>query len=228
MLIQGFWYFVRLRSSEIQVNLWNPVKFTKTCKIPWNSVEILSTTCLYNIFWNLCRLLGLFTCRKLANLSWNFITETCKKRPGTTRRGLCCEDLGALSMMLKALPLVHFWSILLFKEQMMASVRKILKTLVWSAQNRSISSKIYPENNHKIGRFLPTTFRQSLPRKLLWNSHEISPFFLEFVFKNPAKFDFFAATYQKPCLSEMLMLHTIFLPFFYIYNSALLSAQPKL
>ena len=25
-------------------------KFTKTCKIPRNSVEILSNTCLYNIF----------------------------------------------------------------------------------------------------------------------------------------------------------------------------------
>ena len=36
----------------------------------------------------------------------------------------------ALAMMLKALPLVHFWSILLLKEQMMTSVRKTLKTLV--------------------------------------------------------------------------------------------------
>ena len=53
----------------------------------------------------------------------------------------------ALAMMLKALPLVHFWSVLLLKEQMMTSVRKTLKTLVWSAQNRSISSKICPENN---------------------------------------------------------------------------------
>ena len=35
----------------------------------------------------------------------------------------------ALAMMLKALPLVHFWSALL-KEQMMTSVRKTLKMLV--------------------------------------------------------------------------------------------------
>ena len=34
-----------------------------------------------------------------------------------------------LAMMLKALPLVHFWSVLL-KEQMMTSVRKTLKMLV--------------------------------------------------------------------------------------------------
>ena len=32
------------------MNLRNPAKFTKTLKIPRNSVEILSTTCLYNIF----------------------------------------------------------------------------------------------------------------------------------------------------------------------------------
>ena len=29
-----------------------------------------------------------------ANLSWNFVTETCKQRPETTRRRLCCEKLG--------------------------------------------------------------------------------------------------------------------------------------
>ena len=47
---QGFWYFARSRSREIQVNPWNPVKFTKTRKVPQNLVEILSNTCLYNIF----------------------------------------------------------------------------------------------------------------------------------------------------------------------------------
>ena len=36
----------------------------------------------------------------------------------------------ALAMMLKALSLVHFWSVLLLKEQMMNSVRKRLKMLV--------------------------------------------------------------------------------------------------
>ena len=40
------------------------------------------------------QLLELFTCRKLANLSWNFITETCKQHPEITRRRLCCEKLG--------------------------------------------------------------------------------------------------------------------------------------
>ena len=81
----------------------------------------------------------------------------------------------ALAMMLKALPLVHFWSVLL-KEQMMTSVRKALKTLVWKVQNRSIPSEICLKNNHKIGRFLPIAIWRSLPRI----SREI-----------PAKFDFF-------------------------------------
>ena len=39
----------------------------------------------------------------------------------------------ALAMMLKALLLVHFWSVLLLKEQMMTSVRKPFQTLVSSA-----------------------------------------------------------------------------------------------
>ena len=41
---------MRSRSREIQVNPLNPAKFTKTRKIPQNLVEILSNTCLYNIF----------------------------------------------------------------------------------------------------------------------------------------------------------------------------------
>ena len=64
----------------------------------------------------------------------------------------------ALAMMLKALSLVHFWSVLLLKEQMMTFVRKTFKTLVSSVQNTSISSEICPENNHNIGRFLPVAF----------------------------------------------------------------------
>ena len=48
--IQGFWYFARSRSRQIQVNPRNPAKFTKTRKIPQNLVKILSNRCLYNIF----------------------------------------------------------------------------------------------------------------------------------------------------------------------------------
>ena len=42
--------FAQWRSREIQVNLRNPTKFTKTRKIPRNLVKILSNRCLYNIF----------------------------------------------------------------------------------------------------------------------------------------------------------------------------------
>ena len=101
-------------------------------------------------------------------------------------------------MMLKALPLVHFWSVLLLKEQVVTSVRKTLKMLVWSAQNRSISSEICVENNHKIGRFLLIAFWWSLPQKLQRNSREISRFFREFVPNNPAKFDFFFHVIYNP------------------------------
>ena len=45
-------------------------------------------------FWNLSPLLGVFTCRKLANSCQNFVTETWKERSETTRRRLCCEKLG--------------------------------------------------------------------------------------------------------------------------------------
>ena len=96
----------------------------------------------------------------------------------------------ALAMMLKGLPLVHFWSVLLLKEQLMASVRKTLKTLVWSALNQSISSEIFPENNHKIRRFCtdysPAKFAPKIPAKsanfsgiLSQKSREIWLFFLD-------------------------------------------------
>ena len=121
--------------------------------------------------WNFSQLLRLFTCHKLVNLSRNFVTETCKQRPETPKLpGVNYVAINwALAMMLKALPLVQFWSVLLLKEQMMTSVRKTLKTLVWSAQNRSISNEVFLENNHKIGVFWPIDFRLSLPRKFLRN-----------------------------------------------------------
>ena len=56
------------------------------------------------------------------------------------------------------------------KEEMMLSVRKTLKTLVRSAQNRLTSNEIFPDNNHKISLFLPIDFRKVCPV----NSHENS------------------------------------------------------
>ena len=136
-------------------------------------------------FWNLSQLLGVFTCRKLANLCQNFVTEMCKnnvpKLPGV--------DYVAKIM------LVHFWSVLLLKEQMMNSVRKMLKMLVRSAQNRLISSEICPENNHKICRYLPIAFRPSLPLKIPAKMADFSAISSP---KNPAKFDFFPQSIRSP------------------------------
>ena len=96
---------------------FHAARFTKTRKISRNSVEILSMSVRH--IWNFFQLLGLFTCRKLVNLSENFVTEMCKQRPETPK--LPGVDYVAKNwapaMMLKALPLVHFWSVLLLKEQ---------------------------------------------------------------------------------------------------------------
>ena len=93
-------------------------------------------------FWNLSQLLGVFICCKLANLCLKTLSL---KRANNVPKLQGIDYVAknwALAMTLKALPLVHFWSVLLLKEQMMTSVRKTLKTLVWSAQNRLISSEI--------------------------------------------------------------------------------------
>ena len=178
---------VEPRNSDKSVQ--NPTKFTKTRKIPQNSVEILSNICLYNIFGTYFSYWGYLLAVNLQiylGTSWLKGANNVLKLP-------CVDYVAknwALAMMLKALPLVHFWSIFLLKEQMMTSVRKTLKTLVWSAQKLSISSEICLENNHKISCFLAIAFWWSLPQKLLRNFCEIGRFFRKFFPKNPAKFDF--------------------------------------
>ena len=147
--------------------------------MPQNSVEILSNTCLYSNF-KTC--LGYWGYLLAVNSQIYVKTSSLKcannvlKLPGVD----CVAKNWALAMMLKALPLVHFWSILLLKEQMMTSVRKTLKMLVWSVQNRSISSEICPENNHKIHCFFtdcfPAKFAPKIPTKFLRNW----PIFLRF------------------------------------------------
>ena len=119
---QGFWYFTRSQGREIQVNLRNPAKFTKTRKIARNSVEILSNTCLYNVFETYFSYRGYLLA---VNLQIYLGTSPLKcannipKLPGVDY----IAKNWALAIMLKALPLVHFWSVLLLKEQMMTSVR---------------------------------------------------------------------------------------------------------
>ena len=141
-------------------------EFTKTRKIPWDSVEILSNTCLYNI----SQLLGLFTCRKLANLSWNFVTETCKQCPETIKHRLCCEKLGT-SHAPKGFAIDSFLERIVVERANDDLCSENVKNAVL------IFSEVCPENSREIG----------------W-------FFCEFAPKNPTKFDFFPATYQKPCI----------------------------
>ena len=126
-------------------------------KIPRNSVEILSNTCLYNILETYFSYRGYLLA---VNLQIYLGTSSLKrannvpKLPGVDY----VAKNWALAMMLKALSLVHLWRVLFLKEKKMTSVRKTLKMLVWLAQNRSISGEIYLENNYKIGRFLPIAF----------------------------------------------------------------------
>ena len=106
----------------------NSQKHTKYREI----LEILSNTCLYNIFETY---LSYWGCLLAVNLQIYLETWSLKcannvpKLPGVDY----VAKNWALAMMLKALLLVHFWSVLLLKEQMMTSVRKPFKTLVSSA-----------------------------------------------------------------------------------------------
>ena len=83
---QGFWYFAWSRSRKVQVNPRNPAKFTKTRKIPQNSVEILSNTCLYNIFETFFSYRGYLLA---VNLQIYLGTSSLKRA-----NRLCCEKLG--------------------------------------------------------------------------------------------------------------------------------------
>ena len=194
----------------------NSAKSTKTRKIPWNSVEVLSNTCLYNIFETY---FNSYRGYLLAVNLQSFHGTSSLKRANNILKLPGVEYVAknwALAMMLKALPLVHFWSVLLLKEQMMTSVRKTLKMLVWSAQNWLIPSEICLENNPQIGRFLPIAFWWGLPRKLARNSCEIVWFFCEFVPKNPVKFDFF---FHDPseALDNRSPVKPVFLPIAWLF-----------
>ena len=48
--IQGFWYFARSRTREIQVFPRNTAKFPKKREIPRNPPEIFPNTCRQNVF----------------------------------------------------------------------------------------------------------------------------------------------------------------------------------
>ena len=170
---QGFWYFALLKCRENHQNTQNTMKFSR------NLVKYMSVQHI----WNISHLLGLFTFHKLVNLSWNFITETCKQHPKTTGHRLCCEKLGT-SHDVKGFAIGSVLERIVVERAMMTSVRKTWKTLVWLALNRSISHKVFPENNHKISLFWPIDWnRLVFPWICLQKFREIW---------------LFSATYQKP------------------------------
>ena len=117
------------RSREIRVNPRNPAKFTKTHKISQNSVEILSNTCRYSIFETYLRYWGY-----LLAVNMQIYLETLSLKCANSFLKLPGVDYvaknWALSIVVKALTLLHFWNVLLLQEQMMTSVRKTLKMLV--------------------------------------------------------------------------------------------------
>ena len=86
---QGFKYFGQSRSREIQVNPRNPAKFTKMREIPRNWEEILSDTCLYNLFETYFSYWGYLLAKKLQI----YLRLTLSLKCANNIR-LCCEKLG--------------------------------------------------------------------------------------------------------------------------------------
>ena len=86
---------------------------------------------------------------------------------------------------------------------MMTSVRKTLKTLVWSAQNWSIFSEICPENSHKIRRFFTDSFLAKFALKIPAKSADFS---VILSLKIPRNFTFFPWPIRSPetCLVSVI------------------------
>ena len=137
----------------------------------------------------------------------------------------------ALTIMLIAVTFAYFSSELLLKEQMIIPVKKnvqrnwlFLLIVSWrtflpkfpvklSDFSNNLPLKIirkstfFPLKSREIGQFFCEFWLFSceigwLFREFWLFSREISRFFCEFLSENPAKFCFFSAKYQKPCLVD--------------------------
>ena len=142
--------------------------------------------CHQKHIWNLLQLLGLFTCRKLAHLSQNFVTETWNnilKLPGTS---------------------FLEWDVLLLKEHMVTSVRKMLKTLVWSAQSRLIPGKIALKITTKSAVFYRLLFGEVCPKNSSKITTKSADFSSNLSLKIPRNLTFSSATCQKPWQVSLL------------------------
>ena len=82
---------------------------------------------------------------------------------------------------------------------------------VKSVQSQLLSSKMCPENFHKIGHFLLIVFSNICPKNLWKFLAKSAVFFHRFVSEIHMKFDFFSTTYRKPCLSTVLIQNLLIL-----------------
>jgi len=176
---------------ESEVNPQNTAKFSRNL-IKYVSVQHLS-------YWGCLLAANMQIYRETSSLKW---ANNVQKLPGIDY----VAKIWALAMMLTALLFSHFWSVLLLKERTVTSVKKTLKTLVWSAQKRSIPREICSENSHKIGLFYRLFFSEVCrinSRKIPLKSGGV---FTNLSLKIPQNLTFFPVTYmyQKPCLSWIL------------------------
>ena len=109
------------KSRETHKNTKNTVKFGRNL-IKYMSVQHINFE-IYFSYWGYLLAINLQIYLRTSSLKR---ANNIPKLPGIDY----VAKNWALAMMLKALPLVHFWSVLLLKEQMMTSVRKTLKRLV--------------------------------------------------------------------------------------------------
>ena len=117
--------------------------------------------------------------------------QTTSRNSETTRCRLCCEKLGT-SHDVKGF-----------------AIGSVLERTVVERANDGLCWKNIKNAGLVSGKpidLLKITTKSAFFDRLIFgyvcleNSGEIGRFFREFVPKNPAKFDFFSATYQKPCI----------------------------
>ena len=156
------------------------MKFTKTCKTPQNLLDKTSYQyMLAQHIWNLSCLLGLLTCCKLVNLWWDCHCNIQIKHKKTTcilRSMLQNTDSG---LNVKALPLAHFLSALLLKEQMkispfpLAKTAKLLSFFIKKSAKQINFWQNFPRNF--TWKFWPLIFRHRFSAKFAprfwWISH---------------------------------------------------------
>ena len=192
--IQGFWCFARSQSREIHKSAKNTAKFCR------NLIKYMSVQHIWNLFDNnyCCRgYLRAVNLQSYLGTSWLKRLNNVPKLPGVDYDA----KNWALAVMLKVLPLVHFWSILLLKEQMMTSVRKTLK--LWSDQHKSnwFLAKFALKITTKSAIFYRLLFGEVCPENSRKISVKLADFSANLSLRIPQNLTFSSATCQKPCIS---------------------------